>query len=551
VRLLASHPIKIAVAVIALALAGLASLPAQAHSHKSDDTKTSSQKLARGQNRDADVQPPHVVIDTPQSGQEVTGVLTASGSATDDGRITVLEWRLDAEPWQPLHLRGSNWWTSIDTTHFEAGRRSFSVRAVDGAGNEAQTSTDFVVQTAATATAPAESEPTPEPSPTPSPAPPPPADMTCEGVGVAVGQSIQDLVNLHPAGTTFCLDDGVHRRQSVRPKMGNAFVGPATLDGEGDTSIAFHPTADNVTIRGLVLENYANPAQVGVIHAGGHTAADGTFGWVVEGNTVRHNAGTGIRIGHRMVVRGNHVHHNAQLGIGGVGNSTLVEGNEIAWNNYRGQYSPGWEAGGTKFVRTHDLVVRGNHSHHNTGPGLWTDGSNIRTLYEDNLVEDNTQEGIFHEISYDAVIRNNTVRRNGHGRMAWMYGAGILIAHSSNVTVYGNTLVDNWNGITGIDQNRGSGDYGPFELRDLHVHDNSVTWTVEVPKDSSGHGGVSGVAQDFGDITYFDTRNILFERNTYTVPDPTRGYWAWPNSRRTFTGWTGLGQDREGTVSRS
>jgi hypothetical protein len=43
----------------------------------------------------------------------------------------------------------------------------------------------------------------------------------------------------------------------------------------------------------------------------------------------------------------------------------LVDQNEIAYNNTAG-FNSGWEAGGTKFVMTHNLVVRGNWSHHNS-----------------------------------------------------------------------------------------------------------------------------------------------------------------------------------------
>ena len=74
-----------------------------------------------------------------------------------------------------------------------------------------------------------------------------------------------------------------------------------------------------------------------------------------------------------------------------------------------------WEAGGTKFARTRDLVVRRNFVHHNRGPGLWTDIDNVRTLYEANRVEDNGEAGILHEISYAAVIRNNVVRTKTFG----------------------------------------------------------------------------------------------------------------------------------------
>src|SRR5690606_14643000 len=126
-------------------------------------------------------------------------------------------------------------------------------------------------------------------------------------------------------------------------------------------------------------------------------------------------------------VRNNQVLEQGQLGIGGVGDNVLIAGNEVAWNNTAG-FRWGWEAGGSKFARTHDLVVRNNHVHDNNGPGLWTDIANTRTLYEGNRVEDNTGPGIFHEISYDAVIRNNTVRRNARGITGSYSGAaGILV----------------------------------------------------------------------------------------------------------------------------
>ena len=85
---------------------------------------------------------------------------------------------------------------------------------------------------------------------------------------------------------------------------------------------------------------------------------------------------------------------------------------EIAFNNYAG-YKADWEAGGTKFWATTGLVVRNSCVHHNAGPGLWTDYDNIDTLYEGNIVFSNANDGIKHEISYDAIIRDNIVAGNG------------------------------------------------------------------------------------------------------------------------------------------
>jgi len=170
--------------------------------------------------------------------------------------------------------------------------------------------------------------------------------------------------------------------------------------------------------------------------------------------------------------------------------------------------------------------VRGNLVHHNHGPGLWTDIDNIDVLYEGNRVADNTEMGIFHEISYAAVVRNNVVERNGFDSPGWLYGAGILIAHSPNVEVYGNTVTGNFNGIAGIQQNRGSGAYGPYALENLWVHDNVVSMTR----------GLTGVAQDIGDNTVFTGRNNRFDRNRYCLGGNAR-YFAWANGERTTTEW--------------
>ena len=350
-------------------------------------------------------------------------------------------------------------------------------------------------------------------------------------------------MNANPAGTAFVIKAGVHRRQSVVPKSGNQFLGEAgaVLDGEYAVQYAFTkgsaPYPSDVVIRGLVIEHYNPAVQFGAILAGGHQPADGTSGWVIENCEIRYNStGGGLRIGHRTQVLRNNIHHNAQLGIGGVGDDALIEGNEIAYNNYQVQYDWGWEAGGTKWTRTRNLVVRGNFSHHNHGPGLWTDESNINTTYENNRVEDNFANGIFHEISYAAVIRYNTSRRNGFGHRGWLWGAGILIAASRDVEVYGNVVEGNANGITMVQQNRGSGLYGPHIVQNVYVHDNTIV---------NGPSGRTGAAQDIGDNSIFTSRNNRFERNTYYLgagPTP----FDWMNAVRTPPQWLAFGHDVAG-----
>jgi hypothetical protein len=298
------------------------------------------------------------------------------------------------------------------------------------------------------------------------------------------------------------------------------------------TTTAFLPTANNVTISNLIVEKYANPGQRGAI------TSDGRSGWVITANEVRLNHGSGIGIGSGARVTNNYVHHNGQLGMGGVGDNVLVEGNEISYNN-GAHFNPFWEAGGTKFAVTNNLIVRGNHVHHNDGPGLWTDIDNINTLYENNISEDNAQMGIFHEISYAAVIRNNIVRRNGFSFSTWVWGAGILVAASPNVEIYGNTVEGNADGIAAVQQDRGSGRYGAYQLANLWVHDNTVTMSQ----------GLTGVVEDIDDPSVFTSRNIRFTNNRYRflVDDY---FFTWQDDDRSDAQWKSYGMDVTGTFER-
>lgn len=298
---------------------------------------------------------------------------------------------------------------------------------------------------------------------------------------------------------------------------------------------AFYGTASNVTIRELVIEKYATPAQQGAIQAVDLSDDSLADNWVVEQNEIRLNHGAGIKLGTRMQVLRNYIHHNGQIGISASGSEeTLVEENEIAYNNVAG-FSWGWEAGGAKFVNTTDLIVRGNYVHHNRGPGLWTDFENRNTLYEDNFVEGNENMGIFHETSYDATIRGNSVSGNGFAFDEWLWGAGILVAASSNVEIYENTVSDNADGIAGIQQDRGAGQDGPFEVMNLYVHDNVIAMT----------SGETGLVQDIGDDSVFQEKGNRFESNTYQLGSAEK-YFHWLNRPRTSQEWVDFGNDTEG-----
>ena len=90
----------------------------------------------------------------------------------------------------------------------------------------------------------------------------------------------------------------------------------------------------------------------------------------------------------------------------------------------------------------------------------------------------NTGHGIFHEIGYRAVIRDNRVTDNGGADpLPGWGGAGIRVAASPDVETYGNFLAGNQNAIMLIQQRRDDwpSPHGPHLLDNIDVHDNQVT----------------------------------------------------------------------------
>jgi len=466
-------------------------------------------------------------------------------------------------------------------------------------------------------------------------------------VEILPGQSIQAIVDGHPAGTTFLLKAGVHRMQTITPRTGDTFSGEMngttrlttlsgarlltgwTADGarwyvsgqtQGGTpqvraEDACRPThsrcsyaedlffdnvmkyhedvlaevgpgewffdygadriyvgdnpaghsvetsvtpalfnqssADDVTLQNLIIEKYASPTATAAVNLG--YSPYGADDWVVTGSEVRWNHGAGIGLDTKTAARGNYVHHNCGFGFVGAGTGVVVESNEIAYNNIAAGsstttcgYNAYWGAGGSKWVWTTNLIVRGNFSHHNDGPGLWTDINNIHTVYENNVIEDNTRGGIFHEISYDATIRNNTLRRNGTAKdyAWWTTGAGIEIVSSRNVEVYGNTVVDNWQGITGLNDHRGSGNFGDYTLTNLNVHDNTITSRV-----TDAGAGRTGVVETAGTEAFSAAANNRFQRNTYVLGTNAK-YFMWNAADHSEFAWQSFGQDAAGSFQR-
>jgi parallel beta-helix repeat protein len=204
----------------------------------------------------------------------------------------------------------------------------------------------------------------------------------------------------------------------------------------------------------------------------------------------------GIAGGADSTITGGRVTGSGSVGIaGGSVDGLTISGVEIDHNG--ASANCGFEGGGFKAgAGTHQHLFN-NYIHDNNCTGIWYDvGSNSNEI-DHNRVDNNTDGGIFYEISFNASIHDNEVSGNGFGACSWLWGAGIGVASSGGVQVYDNTLTNNCNGVGETQQNRGT----PYLLQNVDVHDNSI-----------GGSGRTGAVEDNG--ANLSTRNLTWESNT-------------------------------------
>jgi len=303
------------------------------------------------------------------------------------------------------------------------------------------------------------------------PAPPP-----AGAVRVDPGRNLNDATAAAPPGTTFWLAPGVHTLAKtafgqVAPLTGNTYTGApgAILDGQGVNRYAFTSVPPNaatgVTIRHLTIRNFVAPLGEATVNQGAGA------GWVIEYNTVTRNGGAGVFLGSDGVLRHNCLTANSEYGFsmfkpGGLRNVT-VDHNEVSENN-----TDDWETkkpgcgctGGGKFWDVTGGTVTNNWVHHNHSVGLWADTNNVAFRFEGNYINDNDGQGIYYEISYNFLIKDNTLKHNtwALGRQFAARGdyfpvGTIYIAESGGdkrvsptfaaSEIVGNVLEDNWGGV--------------------------------------------------------------------------------------------------------
>jgi parallel beta-helix repeat protein len=290
-------------------------------------------------------------------------------------------------------------------------------------------------------------------------------------------------------------------------------------------SAAFRATdhyARDVVIENLRLRRFANPSRTGVIYN------SNSPGWVVAYTEISANHGVGIILADGARIHHNEIHHNGQLALGGYrSEDVVVEANEM-FANGRGGFT-GWEAGAVKYVSTSDVLLRGNYVHHNRYHGLWMDTDTVRTRYIANTVVANKGSGIFHEVSFGAIIRGNYVARNRSD--------GIFISSSSGADIFENRVVGNvpWGIHLFIDGASG------YDLANNDIHDNVVRLR------SATYVGLSTMNVSHAS-PYSTSKGNRFGNNSYHVPLLREPYWIWDGGNISWREWRAAGQDVAGTI---
>ena len=394
----------------------------------------------------------------------------------------------------------------------------------------------------------------------------------CRGVRLTPNSQVRAVIKRHGSPKTiFCFVKGVyHVGWLWPPASGDTFDGSAgaILDGGGSHVQAFvnSHNASNVTIRGFDIRHYAktDSPETGVIGAWG-------TGWVVEDNHIHDNGASGVSVGTDTVVRGNLIDHNACGGVnsGYPAVNDVVQGNEISFNDYRGQYNPGWSCGGGKFVRSFGLRFVDNYSHDNTGHGFWLDGDNGDATVSGNRFEDNSYGGLLLEINdaahsgpthsqagWGIKVTGNSFSHNGWGHAnRVMFGAAIEVAATNHVEIAHNAIAaSNTHAVVLNFTARSDSAGGDSTVHHISVHDNDIALRES--------GAITNPYDNVGRVGFYSSSKknamharIVFRRNHYLLKRPgalhfslPQAHRTWPYDLATWRQWRNAGFDRWSTI---
>lgn len=305
----------------------------------------------------------------------------------------------------------------------------------------------------------------------------------------------------------------------------------------------------DVTIKNIRFENYATYNLKPAVELG----PNATF----ENSSVSGSHCIGIKISNSSIIRNSSFNYNGLAGLHNGGDGTLIEYCEFGYNGWAG-FSGDWARAGCKVPGVTNTVLRRNYAHHNTGPGFWFDINANKNLFEENLSEFNSWEGLIYELSCGCEIRNNILRWNGldpRGGLLW--GVPFVIQNAENANIHNNYFESSPNldarggGVSIINQFRPQytdGVCGEHTAEGNEIYDNVMVMPL---------GGYNGLQYGrFGWETYSDflSKPNRWHNNTYYSGKPNRGNFHWYSSGESpmdfvtqfysWNEWQSVGQDK-------
>lgn len=367
-----------------------------------------------------------------------------------------------------------------------------------------------------------------------------PVQTTCVGTAITPSMSQATIQSKLTANSTSCWSAGTyHIAGYLQPSVGHKAIcaqrRTCTLTGD-DTNVGGWKVSagvSNVTIKGFVVERFATPTSwpMGCMQA--------RDGGLMEDNEIRF-CYIGLTTESNTTTRGNYLHHNRHAGLtGGPSSNILIEGNEIAFNNTNHE-DPGDDASGMKLVGSDggtSVTFRNNYSHDNFGQGFWCDGNCKDSIVEGNRIENNTGAGIDWEISWNVIIRNNTLKGNMSSTLnggKGCYDAQIVVNNSQGFEITGNTVESvGVNAICLSDTTRTERAVFPQFLTNANVHDNIVRMRG---------ASMSGVVNER------PVTGITWNRNQYFLDDLNAQRFQY-GARQTRAQWQAAGRDVNSTFA--
>ena len=232
----------------------------------------------------------------------------------------------------------------------------------------------------------------------------------------------------------------------------------------------------NVELRGLRFRYAANMAQHGAVKlVGRHSLMEDC---VVEGM----NSSGATFAGEDLIVRRCVFRDNGQLGFGASRAHRLLFTDSIVENNNVKGFDRGWESGGDKLAMCRDVVLERSRFVRNRGTGIWFDIGNTNCTVSRCFIADNEDAGIFYEISFRLVARDNVVVGNGYAATsgAWGAQAGIVLSSSPGCIIERNLIVGNREGFNFREQTRETPTIEDNRSRPVWNHDQLIRRNIIV-----------------------------------------------------------------------